>query len=438
MDASLRNRAERFFRSALFAPAALGLALTGLAPAAGAVEVTGSFTGWWDQPDQQNHGLIVAVSKQLDGANQGVVYWANYDDAGNPTWFIAQGPIRGDTIDAELYKVEGVTFMQAKDPAASNLESVGTMQVQFSDCGAGDVSFDTVSSIVGTGGFRIARLSNQPGTVCSGGLADNIAPTSAPEEFTTFLVGTSAAPAASGKVEFEALPGRADFEVQIEDLPTGSYALRVGGVERGQIDVIATPGGNQGEIEFRSPVDPGKILLDFDPRDQIIEVLSGTTVVLEGATPENGDVPGADLGTPPPFGEAEVEVDLNNSGTFADASGDAELEQRAARVDFDVEIEDVPPGSYNLLVAGVARGTIEVRDTPAGPEGEIEFRFPAEAGKLPLNFDPRGALIEVADASGTILSANFPAAGGDDQGEDGDDDDDDDDDDDMGGEGSGG
>jgi len=379
---------------------------------AGALEVTGSFTGWWGQPDQENHGVIVSVSQLPNGEKTAVLYWANYDNEGNPSWLLAQGNIQGDTIEADLYQFDDVTFMQPDDPNVNSGELVGSMQVQFSNCIEGDVAFDTPNIIVGTGGFRIARLTNQPGTNCSGGVSDNTPPTSLPEEFRVQLVSTGVISGASGKADFESRPGRTDFSVEVEDLPPGTYSLNIGGISRGSITVVDTVNGPEGEIEFRSPPEPGKELLDFDPRGQIIEVLQGSTVVLESIAPDSGDIPGGDQGNPPPFGDSEIDVSLVNAGVFPAGSGDAEFEQESNRVDFDVEIEDVPAGGYTLAVGGVERGTIQVVDTVNGPEGELEFRFPAEPGKLPLDFDPRGQLIEVSDASGLVFSVNFPSAGG--------------------------
>ncbi|MEX0914900.1 MAG: hypothetical protein WDZ60_03330 [Wenzhouxiangellaceae bacterium] len=394
---------------------------------ASALEVTGSFTGWWGQPDHENQGLIVSVSRRLNGENTAVIYWATYDDEGNPSWFFAQGGIQGNTIQADLYQFDGVTFLQRDDPDNNPGEIVGEISVQFSDCREGDVSFDTPDVIVGTGGFRVARITNQPGTHCSGGISDNTPPTSLPEEFRVQLIPTGAIGGASGKADFESRPGRTDFSVEIEDVPAGAYSLHVGGVPRGSISVIDTANGPEGETEFRSPAEPGKQLLDFDPRGQIIEVLQGSTVVLESIAPDSGDIPGSDQGNPPPFGNSEIEVSLVNAGAFPAGSGDAEFEQESNRVDFDVEIEDVPTGSYTLAVGGTERGTIQVVNTASGPEGELEFRFPAEPGKLPLDFDPRGQLIEVSNASGLVFSVDFPATGGDDDDDSGDDDSGDDD-----------
>ncbi len=421
-----RSRRSAITRSVLFALAAAS-------GGAQALEVTGSFTGWWGQPEQQNHGVIVSVSRRLDGSLQGVLYWAVYDNDGRPSWFLAQGPIDGDTINADMFAFEGPTFMQPNDPNNSPGEQVGTMQVKFSDCANGNVNFDippeSTRVIVGTGGFPIRRLTNQPGTNCSGGISDNTPPTSLPEEFRVFLLPTGAISGASGKADFESRPGRTAFQVEIEDVPLGSYGLRVGGLERAAIEVVSTPGGNQGRIDFRSPPEPGKELLNFDPRDQLIEIVQGSTVVLDSITPASGTVPGSTTGSPPPFGNLEIDIDLANLGVFPAGSAEAEFEQRSNRVDFEVEIEDVPVGSYSLRIDGSNRGTIQVVNTPGGPEGEIEFRFPAEAGKLPLDFDPRGALIEVVDGTTTVFASTFPATGtggGGDDGDSGDDGDGDD------------
>lgn len=405
------NRRPR--RSIITASVLAALALN--SAAAQDLQVTGSFTGWWGQPEQENHGVIVSVSRRLDGSLQGVLYWAVYDDLGQPSWFLAQGPITGDTIDAQMFAFEGPTFMQPDDPDSNPGVPVGTMQVQFSDCANGNVSFDippaSTRVIVGTGGFPIRRLTNQPGTNCSGGISDNTPPTALPEEFRVFLMPTGAIPTASGKADFESRPGRTEFSVEVEDVPLGTYGVRIGGMDRGSIEVISTPGGNQGEIEFRSPPEPGKELLGFDPRDQLIEIVQGSTVVLDSVTPAAGTVPGSSTATPPPFGSLEVEINLTNQGVYPAGSGDAELEQRSNRVDFNVEIEDVPAGSYGLRVDGIERGTIAVVSTASGPEGELEFRFPAEAGKLLLDFDPRGTLIEVLEGGTPVFASTFPASG---------------------------
>jgi hypothetical protein len=51
--------------------------------------------------------------------------------------------------------------------------------------------------------------------------------------------------------------------------------------------VMIQDGSIQGELEFRNPVEPGKLPLDFDPRGQQIDVLDGGTVILETLFPSS-------------------------------------------------------------------------------------------------------------------------------------------------------
>ncbi|GAB4174490.1 MAG: hypothetical protein Kow0020_10010 [Wenzhouxiangellaceae bacterium] len=406
--------------------ALIGLSLALGSGSAGALQVTGGFTGWWGQPQQENHGVIVSISRRADGSNQGVLYWAHYDNSGQPSWLYAQGPIRGDTIEATMYRFDGITFMQPNDPSTSRGTPVGSMRVTFGDCLNGQVTFNSIDPSVGAGDFAIRRLTTQPGARCSGGVSDNRSADDAPLDFRVPLVSTGAVPGASGKIEYDATNSRVEFKVEIEDVPEGDYELYVGGELRGIISAAATGDGIEGKIEFRSPADDNHPLLDFEPLGEIVEVIQGGLVILEGVVDPTGATGPGTPGDPgngaPPFGpRMEIEIDLDNTGLHPLGDGKAEFEQRPDRVDFDVEIEDVPVGSYVLMVDGVERGTIEVVQFDFGTEGELEFRNPPEAGKLPLDFDPRGALIEILDGTELALMAEFPLDGNDDG--DGDDDD---------------
>ena len=100
------------------------------------------------------------------------------------------------------------------------------------------------------------------------------------------LTNTGVFPDASGDAKLEPRTDRTDFSVEIEDVPVGSYGLRIGGETVGAIEVVMLQDGSvEGELEFRNPVEPGKILLDFDPRGKQIDVLDGSTLVLETLFP---------------------------------------------------------------------------------------------------------------------------------------------------------
>ena len=103
-------------------------------------------------------------------------------------------------------------------------------------------------------------------------------------------------------------------------------------------------------------------------------------------------------------------VDLENTGVEPAADGKAELRiKKKNRMRFKVEVEDLTPANYDLIVEGVFKGILDVRQQPDGRvEAELEFDTKREPGKLPLDFDPRGKLITV-ERSGTVyLQIVFP------------------------------
>lgn len=408
-----------------------------------ALLVTKNITGLWDLPDQERHGMTITVSQLTTGEKTVIAYLAAFDQMGQPTWLFAQGEVNGDNISGPLFKVSGPAFLDPRG-TPSNFEQVGTMDIAFSDCNNGLVSFQTPMEVIGTGGFRIQRISNLFRTRCTGGTVDDVPSSVMVTEFEVFLNNTGLDADASGKAEFEERPDRTEFSVEIEDLAAGDYDLLVDGIIRASITVNAdNNGGTEGEVEFRSPAEPGKILLDFEPRGALLEITQAAAVYLSSNLPAQGmpPPPPSGNGQPPPFANAEIEIDLTNQGVIAGAEGDAQLEQRVDRVDFDVEIEDLPVGDYTLFVEGIERATINVVDTPSGTEGEAEFRFPAEPGKLLLDFDPRGQSLSIQQNGIEFLAAGFPLMGdGDDDDSGGGDDDDnsgggDDDDDDSSGNG---
>jgi hypothetical protein len=385
---------------------AIGLLATALP--ASALQVTGGFTGWWDQPEQQNHGVIITISRLPGGEKTGVVYWAYYQD-GTPTWVIAQGDLDGDTIDATVYRVEGIDFMQPYDPDGDFVDEVGTMQVQFDSCAAGTVDYDIES--LGQGSFDISRLDTPPGRNCTGGLSDDRRPDLERERIEVVLQGEGEA---RGYAELDLRPGRAAFEVSVRGLMAGeAYVLQMteddDEIKRlGVFEVFeSASGGTYGEIEFRSPQAGTAQELDFDPRGRLIEVLdAGAGVVLSGTLPEEGELPGR--GVPPfdsdfkdpGFGGREIELQLDNVAAPPSATAQAELTMGGGQMEFEIEVYGLGEGEYPVQMNGSPLGTIIV-DTNG--TGEIEFGYPEDDGQQPLDFDPAGALIQIFDGTDPLL-----------------------------------
>ena len=105
----------------------------------------------------------------------------------------------------------------------------------------------------------------------------------------------------------------------------------------------------------------------------------------------------------------EIEADFVNTAVLSDAKGKAEWKMNTDRVEFSVEIEDVPVGWYTLKVGGVEEGIIEAFEMHGGDVyGHIKFRDPETSGRNHLDFEPRGQKIEVFQGDSIILEANFP------------------------------
>lgn len=218
--------------------------------------------------------------------------------------------------------------------------------------------------------------------------------------FEESLASTGADPDASGMAEYEVdSDGAHEFAVEIEDVAAGTYLVRVGGVDRATLRTARLGDGVEGEVEFRSPVERGKVALDFDPRGQLLEIVGPDGVVLfrhlfgSGSAPEGPSVVPLNLrqaltARPGAVGTVVASFEI-------DDEGESELE---------LEARGLPAGRYPVAVGGVARGTLTVVAVGGRTRGEIEFDSDPEAPELPLDFRVLGSEITVSDASGILFS----------------------------------
>jgi hypothetical protein len=192
------------------------------------------------------------------------------------------------------------------------------------------------------------------------------------------------------------LSGQSFLNVTVRGAPASTeLTLVVGGIDR--VGVVTTNNGTA-KFTLKSVATPGAPVLDFDPRDRIVEVQdpSGTTLL----TTETPD------GSHPEGTRIRERAGLAPTGAIPGASGEVRLRERRGVQDFDVEIEDLPDGAYELLVDGVARGTIDV----VRGKGKIEFSDGGDdPDELPLEFDPLGALVQVAQGGTIVLSGTVLA-----------------------------
>ena len=402
--------------------------------------VTRHFTGIWDQKDQQSQGLSLEVIEQGDNSRRAVAYWYTYGGDRKTAWYLGIGDLVEDRIEFVLHDSTDVGFMQDAEPDDESVQSIGTMTVVFDDCDSGFVTYATDHEEVGSGSFDIRRVSSVMNTHCSGGISDDMHADLMFGVQRLELTPAREGIAGSGHARYEDYPGHMEFELETDELPDGEYHLYVGMRDEGTFNVLEGRGG----MEFASPKVTGKMMMTFDPRGKQVEIYDDQGVVLssfENGFEENdygqhgngndhegdgyhnydcelghgmhGGMNGHMGGGMPDCvndGEyIEIEVDLENTAVLLDAKGEAEWEMNSERVEFSVEIEDVPVGSYALRVGGIEVGTIETHEMHDGDiYGRIMFRDPETHGRELLDFEPRGQRIEVLQGDNVILEAEFP------------------------------
>ncbi len=360
-----------------------------------ATPITSGFTGAWYDPTRFGQGIQMQIVENAQQQAELLVYWYTYDQSGRPLWLIGQTPIttaNAERISLNMSSVSGPRFMQ--NAAPTTLQSFGQIEVAFTDCNNGELRFNTPS---GSGTAALRRISSTLGQSCTGTIIDDRRPTDTSEQNQSIAIGSGVL-----KSRYRETPNQVSFKVEVEGLPVGAYVLSVDGVMRAPITVTDTSSGTHGEVEFRSPGEIGRLPLNFDPRGKSLQILRNGTVV--GGS--NNAATGTGSNGAPPFGNLTRMVALSASDGVA--SGDAKLKQQPNQVSFSVEIEDVAIGSYELYVGATRRGQIVASNQNGQVKGELEFQTPVEPGKQLLNFDPRGQRIEVRNANGVVLFAQFP------------------------------
>ena len=239
------------------------------------VVVTRNFTGGWDQTNHESQGISLQIIDQVSGDKVAVAYWFTYGDDNRSAWFLGIGPVVGNRIEMNLYEASDVGFLEDDKPGDDKIVAVGTMEIEFSGCDDGVVTFTTDIVGVGSGNFPISRLTDLFNTDCSGGVSDDTPSDVLASEQRISLVAAREGSLASGHADFEERADRTSFSVEVEDMVDGSYRIIVGGADRGELIVAL----GIGETEYRSPVETGKVLLTFDPRGQLVEVHDGEGVV---------------------------------------------------------------------------------------------------------------------------------------------------------------
>lgn len=194
--------------------------------------------------------------------------------------------------------------------------------------------------------------------------------------------------------------GRRSFEVKLSGIAEAGLHLFVNGIDRGEIEAR----GRSGRIAFSSSPRGGLNTLDFDPRSAKIDIIGGDDLLKFSGKLE-AKAKGVNFAV-----RNTKRVLIPSTGADLDGQAEAKLRTNAdASKDFSVELENVPEGSYDLLVNDVVRGTIVVTAIPeGGTKGEIEFTSPTDDnGELPLTFDPVGTTLTIRQDTTVFFTGTF-------------------------------
>jgi len=253
--------------------------------------ITASFSGIWDQPEQESQGIILQIGEQDGDQKVGIAYWFTYGPDLNTQWYLGVGPVNGNEIEMVLYTAGDIGFMAANlDDSNENVQPIGALNLSFHNCNKGTASYELGEMLDGdtgevvveadSGEFPIKRISSIYHQRCSGGISDDTPKDGEEQELEVKLLPVAEDSDAKGKAEFSERTDQVEFEVKVENLEDGAYTLEVcGGTDKAvQIELPVFEG--KGKLEFSSPQDDDDLDLNFDPRGCRIDVLSGEDVVL--------------------------------------------------------------------------------------------------------------------------------------------------------------
>ena len=119
------------------------------------------------------------------------------------------------------------------------------------------------------------------------GIAPTPGPVVQPQSFGSEFERSPAAPEnAEGSMTLKiAATGAVTLKLEIKNLPAGSYAVKVAGVERGTLVMKSDEGPTKGDLKFTTnPNENDEAMLDFEPSFQAVSIEKDDTVFMTGTS----------------------------------------------------------------------------------------------------------------------------------------------------------
>lgn len=145
-----------------------------------AMDIQGSHSGGWYNPDQSGHGFSIEI---LDDEKL-VAYWMVFTPDGKPTFLVTLADIDGDTAYGTLHQYSGMRFGEF-DPATLEQEVWGELSMTFTGCDTATVTYQSAATHsgipLGSGQIDLIRLTSIDGLKCTQQLPE--------DQFGNFLTG---------------------------------------------------------------------------------------------------------------------------------------------------------------------------------------------------------------------------------------------------------
>jgi hypothetical protein len=120
-------------------------------------------SGSWFDPTHNGEGFIV----EQFSANDALVFWFTYDDAGNQSWMINTGAIGNGTIFfPQLIQPVGGHFGRSYNPESVTQRDWGELTLEL-DCSGGIASYQSQAAGYSSGSQSLLPLTQLVGSACS-------------------------------------------------------------------------------------------------------------------------------------------------------------------------------------------------------------------------------------------------------------------------------
>lgn len=203
--------------------------------------------------------------------------------------------------------------------------------------------------------------------------------------------------------------GKIKFTLEGSDFPAGVYNVVVDGTLIGSLTMVASGDEPEGAQQWETnPNDEDELPLTIDIIGKPIVVTAGGTAFFSGTVP-----------TPPTSGVVITPprmvpgVLTKGAAAPSGSSGVVEIYFTTAGIkEMEVEIENVVPGIYEVLIGDVVRGSLTALAGDGGVKGELYFDVSPDAsqGDLPLDFLAAGEPVVVRQGGSIFFTGIVPTA----------------------------